>query len=116
MSGRDRRQYPRLEGQFNINLLNMGDDSHVSPWSAVLEGTALDVSMRGMCIRATYDVPVGAYIGVVFYYQGHESICLCETVWKRPEGDGLLYGLFFKEWSKLEPSLDRKLRQMEPVT
>lgn len=113
MQGHDRRKYPRLEGHFRVDLLNMGDDSSIPAWEAVVEGEALDVSMQGMRLKAYYNVPVGTVLSVVIYHRGYESICLCEVVWKKEAMGEMVYGLYFKEWSKLDPLLASSLRAME---
>ena len=43
---KDRRSHPRLEEPLQLDLLNMGDDPSVSPFEAVVPGTALDVSRQ----------------------------------------------------------------------
>ena len=109
----DRRKFPRLEGHFRVDVLNMGDDPQVSPWEAVLEAEALDISMQGMRIKASHDVPLKSQLSVIVYYQGHESICLSEVVWKREVMGEFIYGLFFREWSILDPALEQALAQMQ---
>jgi hypothetical protein len=105
----DRRKHPRCEGQFQVDLLNMGDDPTVSPFEAIVPGTALDVSRQGMRIKAAYNVPIGAFLSVILYNEGGESLCLCEVVWKREEDGEILYGVFTQEWSKLDPKLEKAL-------
>jgi hypothetical protein len=113
MEGKDRRRNPRFEGTFRVDLLNMGDDPKVSPWEAVVSSEALDVSKHGMRLKSPYNVPHGSIISAVTYYKNHESVCLCEVVWKSQAGNQFLYGLFVKEWSRLDPSLKVVLDQME---
>lgn len=113
MSGRDRRKYPRLEGRFQVDVLNMGDDPNIAAWESLVEAEALDVSMQGMRIKSSYDVSVGDLISVVFYYRNHESVCLCDVVWKRSLMGEFVYGLYLKEWSKLDHALSSKLQSME---
>ena len=112
MDPKDRRKHPRYEGQFQVDLLNMGDDPSVSPFEAIVPGTALDVSRQGMRIKATYNVPIGAFLSVIMYSDGGESVCLCEVVWKRQEDGEFLYGVFTQEWSKLDPKLAAALDAM----
>ena len=112
MQGHDRRKYPRLEGHFTVDLLNMGDDNKVSN-EVVVQAEALDISMKGMRIKANYNAPVGGLLSAVVYFKGHESICLSEVVWKRETKGSFVYGLFFKAWSKLDPSLEKALQAME---
>ncbi len=112
MDPKDRRKHPRYEGQFQVDLLNMGDDPSVSPFEAIVPGTALDVSRQGMRVKALYNVPIGAFLSVILYNAGGESVCLCEVVWKRQEEDETLYGVFTQEWSKLDPKLARVLDAM----
>ena len=112
MDPKDRRKYPRYEGQFSVDLLNMGDDPSISPFEAIVPGTALDVSRQGMRVRANYHVPIGAFLSVILYSDGGESVCLCEVVWKREEEGQMLYGVFTQEWSKLDPKLARALDSM----
>jgi hypothetical protein len=52
---------------------------------------------------------VGAFLSVILYNDGGESVCLCEVVWKRHEDGEFLYGVFTQEWSKLDPKLARVL-------
>lgn len=113
MDPRDRRKHPRLEGQFTVDLLNMGDDPSVSPYEAVIPAEALDVSRKGMRLKVTYTVPAGSYLSVILYYQRHESVCLCKVMWRREMMGEQLYGLYIEEWSKLDVALDRQLRVME---
>jgi len=115
MGSRDRRKYPRLEGNFQVDLLNMGDDPNISQFEAVIPGKALDVSKQGMRLKAMYNVSVGSLLSVVIYYKDRESVCLSEVVWKREELGEHMYGLFFREWSKLDKHLDDKLTSMEQV-
>ena len=110
---RDRRSHPRLEGQFSVDLLNMGDDPSISPFEALVSGEALDVSRTGMRLKINYEVPVGTYLSVIVYYRKYESICLCEAVWRREMMGEQLYGLFIKEWSKLDHLLRLQLEAME---
>jgi|GEM_PF-6018867 len=113
MSGRDRRQYPRLEGHFQVDILNLGDDVHYSPFEAVVEAEALDVSKKGMRLRSSYDAAVGSNLSVIIYFKGHESICLSKVVWKSADGDSYFYGIYFDRWSTLDPDLAQKLSAME---
>ena len=113
MDVKDRRRHPRLEGQFPVDLLNMGDDPLVSPFEAVVAGTALDVSRHGMRLQISYNVAVGTLLSAVVYYRNRESVCLCEVVWKREFLSQPLYGLFIKQWSQLDPRLESSFRAME---
>jgi hypothetical protein len=112
MSSADRRKYPRLEGEFPVDLLNMGDDPRVSRFEAIVSGNALDVSLQGMRLRVSYNVPVNSILSVIVYFRGHESVCLCQVVWKVDQGREKLYGLYIKEWSKLDSMLERRLNSM----
>lgn len=117
MDPRDRRVHPRLEGQFHVDLLNMGDDPTISPFESVVSGEALDVSRAGMRLKVTYRVPVGTFLSAIVYYKGFESICLCEVVWRREIMGEQLYGLYIREWSKLDRLLENQLASMEtPVS
>lgn len=116
MDYRDRRKYPRLEGEFPVELLNMGDDPNISPFEALVEGIALDISRQGMRIKSDYNVGVGSYVSAILYYKQKESICLCEVVWRREENGVPTYGLYFKDWTKLDPELDHQLQSMETPT
>jgi hypothetical protein len=113
MEGKDRRRNPRFEGNFRVDLLNMGDDPRVSPWEAVVISEALDISKHGMRLKSLYNVPLGSIISAVTYYKNHESVCLCEVVWKSQAENQFLYGLFIREWSRLDPALKIILDQME---
>jgi PilZ domain len=113
MDFKDRRKHPRLEGHFPVDVLNMGDDPAVSPFEAVLKSTALDVSRQGMRLQTNYNVPVGSVLSGVVYFHGTESVCMCEVVWKREADDQNLYGLFIREWSKLDLGLEKQLSLME---
>jgi len=113
MGSRDRRKYPRFEGTFPVDLLNMGDDPAISQFVPVISGSALDVSKQGMRLKALYNVSVGSLLSVVIYYKKRESVCLSEVIWKRNERGESTYGLFFREWSKLDKNLDEKLSSME---
>jgi hypothetical protein len=110
---RDRRSHPRLEGEFQVDLLNMGDDPTIPSSEAVVPGVALDISRKGMRLKADYNVGVGTLLSAITYYRKHESICLCEVVWKREVENKKVYGLFIKEWSKMDPILEKKLAAME---
>lgn len=114
MDPKDRRKHPRYEGYFQVDLLNMGDDPTVSPFEAIVPGLALDVSRQGMRVKAAYNVPIGAFLSVILYNEGAESVCLCEVVWKREEEGQILYGVFTQEWSKLDPKMARVLDRMDP--
>jgi hypothetical protein len=116
MDPRDRRKFLRLEGEFQVDLLNMGDDPGIAEWEAIVNGKALDVSRQGMQMQIQYDVAVGTVLSSIVYYRGQESVCLCEVVWKRPNAAGFLYGLFIQEWSKMNPMLEEKLSAMEGRT
>jgi hypothetical protein len=109
MDSPDRRKYPRYEATFQVDLLNMGDDPTVSQFEAIVPGKALDVSLRGMKLKAAYNAPVGSFLSVILYSEGGESVCLCEVVWKRESDGQMLYGVFTKEWSKLNPNLEKIL-------
>lgn len=113
MDGKDRRRYPRLEGHFQVDVLNMGDDPNFSPEEAVVPGEALDLSKHGMRLRSVYNAPVGSFLSVIAYYKGRDSVCLCEVMWKANRESHLLYGLFVKEWSRLDPALEARLISME---
>ncbi len=113
MDPKDRRTHPRFEGQFRVDLLNMGDDPSISQFEAVVVGEALDVSRTGMRLKTTYSVPVGTFVSAIVYYRNYESICLCEVVWRRDMMGEQLYGLRIKEWSRLDKALGRQLEEME---
>lgn len=112
MSSADRRKYPRLEGDFPVDLLNMGDDPQTSRMESIIPGHALDVSRQGLRLKVTYNVPVGSVLSVILYYRGRESVCLCQVVWKRELGHEKLYGLFIKDWSKLDALLEKRFCSM----
>ena len=113
MDYRDRRTHPRLEGTFHVDLLNMGDDPRISQFEAIVDGEALDVSRGGMRLKVTYDVAIGTMLSVIVYYRHRESICLCRVMWRREVMGEQLYGLFVKEWSRLDRFLERELESME---
>ncbi len=113
MDGKDRRQNPRFEGRFQVDLLNMGDDPKFPAWKPVVASEALDFSKHGMRLRSPYSVPLGSIISAVAYFKGHESVCLCEVMWRVPSEDQFMYGLFIREWSKLDPALKDVLDKME---
>lgn len=113
MEAKDRRKYPRLEGEFPVDLLNMGDDPMVSPFEAIVSGTCLDVSRQGMRLKATYNVPIGTLLSAIVYYKNRESVCLCEVIWKREYLGQPLYGVYIKQWSQMDPSLEDRLSWME---
>ena len=113
MDGRDRRQFPRFEGKFQVDLLNMGDDPKISAWESVVQGTAFDISKHGVRIGSVYNVEVGALLSMVIYYRGCESICLCEVKWKRSVDGEFLYGLYITEWSTLDRALGAQLDAIE---
>ena len=113
MDNRDRRTHPRLEGTFHVDLLNMGDDPHISQFEAIVDGEALDVSRGGMRLKITYDVAIGTMLSVIVYYRHRESICLCKVMWRREVMGEQLYGLFVEEWSRLDRFLERELATME---
>jgi len=110
---KDRRKYPRFEGLFQVDLLNMGDDPAISPFEVVVKGTALDVSKQGIRLQAIYNVNVGSKVSAVFYYKGRESVCLCKVMWKREEMGQFLYGLYIDKWSQMDPLLQKQLDTME---
>jgi len=113
MDAKDRRQCPRFEESFRVDLLNMGDDPRILSWEAVVPAEALDVSKHGLRLQSVYNVAVGSLLSIIAYYHEQESICLCEVVWKR-EADGQhMYGLYVKEWTRLDAILKRKLDAME---
>lgn len=112
MSSADRRKYPRLEGDFPVDLLNMGDDPQTSRMESIVPGHALDVSRQGLRLKVPYNVPVGSVLSVILYYRGRESVCLCQVVWKRDIGNERLYGLYIKDWSKLDALLEKRFSSM----
>jgi len=111
--GRERRKHARFEGHFKVDLLNMGEDPQISPWEVIIPGVALDISRQGMRLKVPYNVAVGSYLSVIAYYKGSESICLCEVVWKRPDVGQTIYGLYIKEWSRMDDRLEKKLATVE---
>lgn len=113
MDPKDRRQHPRFEGQFQVDLLNLGDDPDISQFEAVIPGEALDVSRTGLRLKVSYRVPVGTFLSAMVYYKRRESICLCEVMWRREMMGEQLYGLYIKEWSTLDHSLEQQLAAME---
>lgn len=113
MSLADRRRHPRLEGEFPVDLLNMGDDPAISAFEAIVEGRALDVSRQGLRLKVPYNVAMGSVMSVILYYRGRESVCLCKVMWKREILGDYLYGLYIEEWSKLDSFLEQKLASME---
>ena len=113
MDYRDRRSHPRLEGTFQVDLLNMGDDPHDSPFEAIVTGEALDVSRTGMRLKINYDVAIGTQLSVIVYYRRRESICLCKVMWRRDIMGEQLYGLYISEWSRFDRYLEDELGVME---
>ncbi len=113
MDPKDRREHPRFEGEFTVDLLNMGDDPQVPSFEALVPGIALDVSRKGMRLQVSYDVSVGSIISSILYLKSRESICIAEVVWKREHQGKPLYGLFIREWSKIDPLLETRLAAME---
>ena len=95
------------------DLLNMGDDPKVSDQESIVRGEVLDVSLTGLRLKVSYNVPVGSVLSVIVYYQGYESVCLCNVVWKREMINETVYGLYIKAWSKLDSNLRKKLESMQ---
>lgn len=91
----------------------MGDDPTISPFEALVSATALDVSRQGMQVKSEYNVPVGSYVSAILYFQGRQSICLCEVVWRREEIGDFFYGLYFKEWTQLDRLLEARFHSLE---
>src|SRR5687768_5258041 len=106
MDYKDRRSHPRLEGTFHVDLLNMGDDPRISQFEPIVNGEALDVSRTGMRLKISYDVAAGTTLSVIVYYRRRESICLCRVMWRREISGEQVYGLFIKEWSRLDRYLE----------
>lgn len=113
MDPKDRRKFPRFEGEFKVDLLNMGDDPNFPLFEAVVPGKALDISKQGIRLESNYSVSVGAFISAIVYYKNEDSIALCEVMWKRETLGIFSYGLYIKEWSKIDPSLLKQLSAME---
>jgi hypothetical protein len=113
MDPRDRRKHPRFEGQFKVDLLNMGDDPQTSAYEAVIPAVALDVSRQGLRLKTSYAVKVGTLLSAIVYFRGAGSVCLCQVVWKREEMGQFLYGLYIEEWPQMDSVLDAALKVME---
>lgn len=109
----DRRKHPRFEGQFKVDLLNMGDDPQISAFEAVVPAIALDISRQGLRLRTAYTVNVGTLLSAIVYYRGQGSVCLCEVVWKREIAGEFLYGLYIEEWPQLDSALEAQLKAIE---
>src|SRR5262245_9594959 len=115
METQNRRQYPRFEGEFQVDLLNLGDDPGISAWEAVVTATALDISRHGLRLKTAYNVPLGAVLSAIVYYEHAESVCLCEVVWKKEIAGEFVYGLFIKEWSKMSRHLEDRLASLDTI-
>lgn len=113
MNPGDRRKHPRFEGQFKVDLLNMGDDPTISAFEAVVPAVALDVSRQGLRLQTTYSVQVGTLLSAIVYFHGAGSVCLCKVVWKRGDEGQFLYGLFIEEWPQLDATLEAQLKEIE---
>jgi hypothetical protein len=103
---KERRQHPRFEGRFPVEVLNTGDDPERSVWESIISGEALDVSRTGMRLQTPYHVPVGSAVSVLVYHKGLSSLCMGNVVWRReaPEG-GFLYGLYVDSWTTISRPL-----------
>lgn len=113
MNYSDRRKHPRFEGQFKVDLLNMGDDPNISQYEAVIPGTALDISRQGLRLKTMYSVQPNSLLSAIVYYRGQGSVCLCKVMWKREEMGEFVYGLFIEEWPQLDSALEEQLKSME---
>lgn len=113
MDQKNRRKFPRFEGEFKVDLLNMGDDANFPLFEAVVPGKALDISKQGIRLESLYSVSVGSFISAIVYYKEQDSIALCEVMWKREALGVFCYGLYIKEWSKIEPVLLKQLDVIE---
>ncbi len=91
----------------------MGDDPSIPVSEPIVSAEALDISKHGLRLTSAYNVPVGTVVSVVTYYQSQGSVCLCDVVWKRMEGKKILYGLYIKNWGRLDKLLEHKLNEME---
>jgi hypothetical protein len=67
MDARDRRQFPRLEGHFEVDLLNMGDDPEIDVSEPIVAAEALDISKHGLRLQSLYNVPNGSVVSVIAY-------------------------------------------------
>src|SRR5688572_611409 len=103
MDPKDRRKHYRFEGEFKVDLLNMGDDANYPLFEAVVPGKTFDISRQGIRLESQYSVSVGSFISAIVYYENEDSIALCEVMWKREVMGIFCYGLYIKEWSKLDP-------------
>lgn len=113
MNYSDRRRHPRFEGQFKVDLLNMGDDPNIAVAEAVVPAVALDVSRQGLRLKTVYSVPVGTLLSAIVYFRGVGSVCLCQVVWKREEMGEFCYGLFIEEWPQMDNALNNALKSIE---
>lgn len=109
----DRRKFPRLAARFRVDLLNMGDDPMFGTDQAVIEAESLDISKQGLRIKTSYNVSVKSNLSVIVYHKRHQSVALCQVVWKREMIREFVYGLYIKEWSELDKDLLARLNSLE---
>ena len=101
----DRRAVRRYDADLGAQLLESAD----RPLPASLEAQVIDISKQGLKIRVWHDARPGCQLSLSVIYNGRESICLGEVIWKREANNGMIYGLRVNRWAYLDPELEYSL-------
>jgi hypothetical protein len=97
----ERRSSPRLDADLPVELL----ESTERPLNTTLQGRVLNISRDGLKVRFWHDAQPGCRFSLSISFNGRESICLGEVVWKRDSTSGMIFGLRVKHWTVLDPEL-----------
>jgi hypothetical protein len=105
----DRRKFPRMNGDFPTDVIDTAGD----PLPVTLSARTVNVSRQGLGIEANTDLALGTQLSVSVQFDGRDSICLCQLLWKRRSDGGFSYGALVKRWSYLDPALELALGRLQ---
>jgi hypothetical protein len=105
----DRRRNPRLHTDARADIMGSVDQPAERPTGA----RVLNISKGGVALRTDRDMTVGTRVSLVLYYEGYDSVCLGELIWKKKENGLWVYGICVQRWSFLDPVLEQRLSALE---
>lgn len=107
----ERRHYLRKKVDFQANIVGT-DGMLMEEFSS---GRVVNISKEGLCLETTFLAEVKALLSLVIYFEGRDSLCLAQIVWKSINQNEARYGLRIQHWTFLDPSLELEMARSRDV-
>jgi hypothetical protein len=105
MATTGKRHTPRVDCALNGYIIDLDQYSPNESVDVFISAEVADISEQGLRIKTSVDIPTGTFLCFLIMHEGRKSLCFCQVRWRRFNKPFYWYGLYFREWSHLDPAL-----------